>query len=167
MGEDKILVAPDNEVTGKTSSAVLVFSLFLLFLVPGCGMPRIIVLDDSLTPEEHLNLGVAYENKGELDAAAREYRAAAKSLPEGYLYLGNISFRKGEYEEAEDYYRKTIEKDPANADAYNNLAWLFYTEGRNLQEAEDLALRAAELNPAKADVYYDTIEKIRAMKDIR
>jgi tetratricopeptide (TPR) repeat protein len=128
-------------------------------------MPHIIVLDDPLTPEEHLNLGVSYEKNDELDAAAREYRAAAKSIPAAYLYLGNVSFRKGEYAEAEDYYRKAIEKEPANADAYNNLAWLLYTERRSIEEAEGLALRAVELEPAKADLYRDTLEKIRAIKN--
>ena len=167
MGEDEILDARDNEVTGKIPSAIRRFSLLILLLATGCGMPHIIVLDDSLTPEEHLNLGVSYEKNNELEAAVREYLAAAKSLPAAYLYLGNVSFRKEEYAEAEDYYRKAIEKDAANADAYNNLAWLFYTQGRNLEEAEGLALRAVELNPAKADVYRDTLEKIRAVTSSR
>jgi tetratricopeptide (TPR) repeat protein len=165
MGEDKILDSCDNEVTGKTPSAICLFFLLILLLGAGCRMPHIIVLDDPLTPEEHLNLGVSYEKNDELDAAAREYRAAAKSIPAAYLYLGNVSFRKGEYAEAEDYYRKAIEKEPANADAYNNLAWLLYTERRSIEEAEGLALRAVELEPAKADLYRDTLEKIRAIKN--
>jgi tetratricopeptide (TPR) repeat protein len=167
MGEDEILDARDKEVTKNKPSGILLFTLIILLLVEGCGMPRIIVLDDPLTPEEHLNLGVTYEKNNELEAAAREYKAAAKSLPIAYLYLGNVSFGKGEYAEAEDYYRKAVKKDPANADAHNNLAWLYYTQGRNLEEAEGLALRAVELNPAKADMYRDTLEKIRAMKNRR
>jgi hypothetical protein len=34
-----------------------------------------------LSPEEHLNLGVAYENKGELDDALKEYETASKKIP--------------------------------------------------------------------------------------
>ena len=150
---------------GRTHPRVrCLFCLLVLLLATGCRMPHIVVLDDSLTPEEHLNLGVSYENDGELDAAMKEYRTAAKSIPAAYLYMGNVSFKKGEYAEAEGYYREAIEKDPGGADAYNNLAWLFYLQGRNLEEAEGLALRAAELNPAKAELYLDTLEKIRAIK---
>ncbi|OGW38702.1 MAG: hypothetical protein A2Y97_11110, partial [Nitrospirae bacterium RBG_13_39_12] len=90
----------------------------------GCAFPRIIVLDDLLSPEEHLNLGVAYEKNGELDDALKEYEIASKELPAAYLYMGNIYFQKKELDEAEYYYKKTISKDPKNADAYNNLAWL-------------------------------------------
>ena len=126
-----------------------------------CALPRIVVLEDPLTPEEHLNLGVAYEKKGEFENAIREYRLAAKKLPLAYLYLGNVHFQKKELDEAEKYYKKTIRKEPTNADAYNNLAWLYYVRDENLDEAEALALKAMELNSLKAQIYEDTLEKIR------
>ncbi len=135
-----------------------------VLLLTGCSLPRIIVLDDPLSPEEHLNLGVAYENKGELDSAIEEYRVASKKLPVAYLYLGNVYFQKEELDEAERYYRKAIDKDPGNADACNNLAWLYYTKRANLGEAEELALKALTLNPAKKDLYQDTLEKIRELR---
>lgn len=121
-------------------------------------------MKDPLTPEEHLNLGVAYEQKGEYDNAIAEYRLAAKKLPIAYLYLGNAHFQKNELVEAEEYYKKAIKRDPKNADAYNNLAWLYYRKGEKLEEAENLALRAIELNPSKDNIYRDTLEKIREMK---
>ena len=127
----------------------------------GCALPRIIVLDDPLSPEEHLNLGVAYEQNKEFDSALKEYEKASKKLTIAYLYMGNIYFLKNEYSEAESFYKKVIDKDPKNADAYNNLAWLYYTRRENLDEAEDLTLKAIELNPLKRDIYQDTLEKIR------
>ena len=130
----------------------------------GCSLPRIIVLDDPLSPEEHINLGVAYESKGELDSAIKEYEAAARRLPVAYLYLGNVFFQKNDWENAEKYYRISMDKDPGNADTYNNLAWLYYTKRENLGEAEGLILRAMELNPAKRDVYQDTLVKIQTLK---
>ena len=148
------------------------YILQLLFLVAsslavfstGCSFPRIIIIKDPLTPEEHVNLGVAYEKKGELDEAIKEYRLAAKKLPIAYLYLGNVHFQKEEWADAETYYKKAIKKDPQQADAYNNLAWLYCTRGENLDQAENLALKAIELNSSKEPIYRDTLEKIRQKK---
>jgi tetratricopeptide (TPR) repeat protein len=67
-------------------------------------------------------------------------------------------------EDAEKYYRKAIKKNPDNADAYNNLAWLYFTKKENLDEAEKLVLKAIELNPAKKVIYSDTLEKIKSIK---
>lgn len=146
-------------------SAFLMFTLFFLHLcLCGCAVPRIVVFEDPLTPEEHLNLGVAYEKKGELDNAIREYKLAAKKLPVAYLYLGNAHFQKDEVDAAKKYYKKSIEKDPNNADAYNNLAWLYYTKGECLDEAEQLALKALELSSTKKDIFRDTLEKIIELK---
>jgi len=134
-------------------------------LLCACSFPRIIVLDDPLSPEEHLNLGVAYEKKGELDDALKEYEKASKKLPLAYLYMGNIYFQKDEFNEAESCYKKAIRKDPKNADAYNNLAWLYYIKKENLDEAKRLVLKAIELNPQKMNIYQDTLEKIRVLKN--
>lgn len=141
------------------------FLLIPFFLFIGaCAMPRIIVLDDPLSPEEHINLGVTYERKGELDNALKEYKVASGKLPVAYLYIGNIYFQKNELEEAEFYYKKAIQEDPLNADAHNNLAWLYFIMGENLDEAERLAIKAIELNPAKKAIYFDTLEKIKSLK---
>jgi tetratricopeptide (TPR) repeat protein len=142
----------------------MLYALCALLLFSGCSLPRIIILKDPLTPEEHLDLGVAYEQQGEFEPAIKEYTAAAKKLPRAYLYLGNVHFQKKDWREAEGYYKKAIKNDPRNADAYNNLAWVYYTKKENLEQAENLALKALELNPAKGNIYRDTLEKIREMK---
>jgi tetratricopeptide (TPR) repeat protein len=156
------------DVPGFLNSSARLFSLVLalcsLLSWMGCSFPKIIILKDPLTPEEHLNLGVAYEKRGELDAAIKEYKLGAKKLPLGFLYLGNAYFQKQEFDQAQKYYRKAIKGEPGNADAHNNLAWLYYTKKENLDQAENLALKALELNPAKENVYQDTLEKIRQMK---
>ena len=141
---------------------LVTFSSCVLF--SGCTFPRIIVLKDPLSPVEHVNLGVAYEKKGEIDLALKEYKRAAKELPIAYLYIGNVYYQKKDLDKAEKYFKKTIKKDPKNADAYNNLAWLYYTKGRNLEEAERLVLKAIELNSSKVDIYGDTLSKIRELK---
>ncbi|NWG04492.1 MAG: tetratricopeptide repeat protein, partial [Syntrophaceae bacterium] len=140
----------------QTQLYILIIAFAIPLSLVGCSSFRIIVLKDPLTPEEHLNLGVSYEQKGELDPAIKEYRMASKKLPIAYLYLGNAHFQKNELSKAETYYKKAIKKDPKNADAHNNLAWLYYTQRANLAEAERLALKAIELNPVKEEIYRDT-----------
>jgi tetratricopeptide (TPR) repeat protein len=132
--------------------------------IGACAMPKIMVLKDPLAPEEHLDLGVAYEKKGEFDGAIKEYNLAVKKIPLANLYLGNVYFQKGDLGQAEKYYRRAIRKDPGHADAYNNFAWLYYTKKEELGEAEKLALKAMELNPEKNPIYRDTLEKIRELK---
>ena len=126
----------------------------------GCSLPHIVVHDDPLSPAEHLQLGQAYEAKGETEAAAREYELAARHLPAARLYLGNVRFGQGRLDEAESAYRSVIRTVPDNAEAYNNLAWLLFTRKVKLEEAEELAGRAVELEPGRA-AFQDTLEQVR------
>lgn len=137
----------------KASGIILAVFLF------SCSLPRIIILHDPLTPEEHINLGLSYEEKGEFEAALKEYKTASKELPIAWLYIGNLYFKKGQYREAEKAYRKAIKKtsDPR---AFNNLAWLFYTMDKNLEEAELLAVRAVDMMPENKE-FQDTLNKIK------
>ncbi len=168
MEKDKILdSAYQKKVKSlelRVKSFKIVFFLIAFSLLTSCSLPRIIILDDPLSPEEHINLGVAYEKQGEIDNALKEYRLASKKLPLAYLYMGNVYFQKNDFDKAESAYRKAIEKDSQNADAHNNLAWLYYTKKENLNEAEELALKAIELNPSKKEIYQDTLNKIRGAK---
>ena len=164
----QLAVNKDSEIKNLSLVACYLVACLLstayCLLLCACTFPRIIVLDDPLSPEEHLNLGVTYEKKGELDNALKEYKEASKKLPAAYNYIGNIYFQKDEFDMAESYYKKSISKNPKNADAHNNLAWLYFIEEKNLDEAERLSLKAIELNPAKKDIYQDTLEKIRELK---
>ncbi|MDA8086763.1 MAG: tetratricopeptide repeat protein [Nitrospiraceae bacterium] len=155
------MIRPAN--SSRAAKAVL--AVVALVLLSSCAsLPRIIILHDALTPEEHLNLGVAYEKKGDLDAAMKQYRAASKKLPVAYEYMGNVCFGKKDFSQAEKYYKKAIEKDPGNPDAYNNLAWLYYTEKIKMDDALRLATTATSLkvsDPSREALYRDTLKKIR------
>lgn len=137
--------------------AVCAVSAFLF----GCSFPRIIVMEDPLTPEEHIQLGTAYEQKKEYALAAREFEAAAKKEKSARLYLANALFLNDEPDKAESLYRKVLRDEPDNADACNNLAWLLYTRKKNIPEARDLALKAVAMKPREKE-YRDTLEKIEA-----
>ncbi|MBA3036410.1 MAG: tetratricopeptide repeat protein, partial [Desulfobacterium sp.] len=67
------------------------------------------------------------------------------------------------YKEAAKNYKESIRKDPQNADAYNNLAWLYCTKKENLDEAEKLVLKAIKINPSKENIYIDTLDNIKAL----
>ncbi|OGP32995.1 MAG: hypothetical protein A2X88_06180 [Deltaproteobacteria bacterium GWC2_65_14] len=105
----------------------------------GCGrVPRIIVLSDPLSAEEHLDLGVVYERKGELDLAAREYERALrkdKKLVQARINLGNVRMERKEYREAGEEYRKALSLHPGHPGASNNLAWAAILSGTGLEDA--------------------------------
>ena len=113
--------------------------LLALLVAGGCSrVPRIIVLSDPLTAAEHVELGVAYEQKGELDLAQREYERALRK--DGKLYrarvnLGNVFLVRKEYGNAREEYLRALELRPGDADATNNLSWAAIYSGEGIDEA--------------------------------
>jgi tetratricopeptide (TPR) repeat protein len=105
-------------------------------------LPRVVVLHDPLSPEEHVTLGLAYEVEGRAELAAREYDGALKKR-HGYIPaligLGNLAFDRGALNEAEAYYRQALTMAPEHPGANNNLAMLYLAQAQNLDEAERLA----------------------------
>lgn len=147
--------------TAQVLFVAAVLAMFCLGLA-ACALPRITVLGDPLTAEEHLQLGLAYEQDGELDLAEREYEEAAGELPEARYYLGNLAFAREDWDEAERQYEKAVRGLPEDPRPRNNLAWLLYTRGRNLDRAEELARQAVTLaTAAERAEYADTLKKIR------
>jgi len=122
----------------RSPRRVLPFLLVLL-LAGGCSrVPKIIVLEDPLTAAEHVDLGVAYERKGELDLAQREYERALRK--DGKLYrarvnLGNVFLAKKEYGNAREEYLRALELRPGDAEATNNLSWVAIFSGEGIDEA--------------------------------
>ena len=133
--------------------------LFLFFLTTAsCAFPKIIVLNDPLSPEEHINLGLTYEKRGEPKGRLRNIKRRRKTfqLP---ICIWEIYITKKANTLWQGYYRKVIRKKPDVADAYNNLAWMFYRSGTNLKEAEALSQKALDLDPSN-DTYKDTFRAI-------
>jgi len=114
----------------------------LVLLLAGAGgcsrIPKIIVLEDPLTAAEHVELGVAYERKGELDLARREYdRALAKDRKffRARVNLGNVFLAKKEYGKAREEYLRALELKPGDAEATNNLSWAAIFSGEEIDDA--------------------------------
>lgn len=146
--------------------AFLALALALALLAAGCSLPRIVVHDDPLSASERLRLGMAYEAKGDLDAAAGEYGKALHREPLARLYLGNVFYARGDLPEAEAQYRAALERLPGNPEVRNNLAWVLLKRGRSLEEAQGLAEAAVAAAPgeAAASAYRDTLDAIRAAR---
>lgn len=167
-----------NSLKIKKLYLLVLLATCCLLLTTGCALPRIVILNDPLAPEERINLGVAYERRGKIDKAIVEYEKASKKLPVAHLYLGNAYFQKGDLLEAERHYRIAIRKVPGLSDAYNNLAWLYYIKAKDLKlkatdkdenykdllkKAEPLAIRAIEIDPSNKN-YQNTLNKIRELE---
>ena len=140
--------------------------LLLVFLLAGgCSrIPKIIVLEDPLTAAEHVDLGVAYERKGELDLAQREYERALRKDGKSYrarVNLGNIFLAKKEYGKAREEYLLALEPRPGDAEATNNLSWAVLFSGEGIDEA--LArMEAVVSGPGgRQPVFLDTLGVLR------
>ena len=142
---------------------LLIVILFLL-LIAGCAHLGFEDRgEDPLSAREHFTLGSIYEKRGESELALREYKMALNKdshfLP-AITRLGELSYVMGQYGQAERYYRKAIEVAPRNGDLYNNLSWVYLSQGKKLKKAENLILRAMELTPEHKGYYLDTLGAI-------
>ena len=143
------------------SAASCLFRLtsYALLLTSVLSCSHIVILHDPLTAEEHNDLGVTYEHKGEMDAAIREYHAALKKrkdFPTARVNLGNAYFSKKDYPRAEQQYSTVLQADSANTDAGNNLAMVYLETGKHLDQALRLAERCVRLASQNAR-YHDTL----------
>ena len=129
-------------VSGRRTAGDLLPALLLLPLLlalSSCaGVPKIIVLEDPLSPDEHVTLGVAYERKGELDPAAREYERALAKAPAFFrarVNLGNVRLAQQRYGEARKEYLAALDLRPGDPEATNNLAWAAIHSGKDREDA--------------------------------
>lgn len=160
MGEGRILgIAYNTRLKFLTACYAFLGALFFSSCTP---IPKIIILHDPLTVDEHLSLGLSYELKEEFDYAIEEYSKALKAAKKDYrplFYLGNVYYKKKEHGLAESYYRKALRKTSDKGDIHNNLAWV-YIDTAKFEEAEKEVNRALKI---KRDPYYmDTLANIYA-----
>ncbi len=141
-----------------TGWPVIIFVSSLV--LSACSLPRIIVLHDPLSANEHDDLGRSYEAEGKDGPALEQYREALKKDPKhlpSLLLLGDLSFRMKNYDDAASAYAKALALEPGNADVRNNLAWVYIQMGKKLDTAKELVREALDLNPAHRPYYLDTL----------
>ena len=144
-------------------SRLLVLSIWLIFVLASCAMPKIpqiIVIDDPLTAEQHNDLGVAYEEKGDFALAGKEYEKAIKKnrdwvIP--YLNLGHLYYRQDKLDQAERALREGLRVKGDHPDLLNNLAWILMEKGQ-LKDAKALIDKAIAIEDKEE--YQDTRREI-------
>ncbi|MRR37981.1 tetratricopeptide repeat protein [bacterium] len=150
------------DTTGISLFKQFILALIIL-VVASCAMPKIpqiIVIDDPLTAEQHNDLGVAYEEKGDFALAGKEYEKAIKKnrdwvIP--YLNLGHLYYRQDKLDQAEKALREGLRVKGDHPDVLNNLAWVLMEKGQ-LKEAKTLIDKAIAIEDKEE--YRDTREEI-------
>jgi Flp pilus assembly protein TadD len=142
---------------------ILIAAMIILILTQACAMPKIpkiIVIDDPLTAEQHNDLGVAYEQKGEFDLAGKEFEKAIKMNKDWvipYLNLGHLYYRQDKLDQAETTLRQGLRIKGDHPDLLNNLAWVLMEKGQ-LMEAKTLIDKAIAVE--NKEEYQDTRQEI-------
>lgn len=134
--------------------------LVALLFLESCSLPRIFILKDPLTTEEHNKLGEIYASQGKDDLAAQQYQEALEKDPDSVstlLLLGDLSFRREKYPDAEAAYKKAIQLRSRNGDVYNNLCWVYLQQNVKAEACEDLIRTAITLTPEHRGYYLDTL----------
>jgi tetratricopeptide (TPR) repeat protein len=76
------------------------------------------------TSQIHNDLGIAYAERGLLDAAIAEFRRALDLDPDSaqtHWHLGAALAQRGAFDEAEAHLRTSVQRDPTNVDAKHDL----------------------------------------------
>jgi superkiller protein 3 len=84
------------------------------------------------------------------EAAAAIYKgliAQDKTNDHYYFMLGEVYYEAKQFADAEAAFRKAIELNENNVDAYNNLGYMFAENNMSLDEAQKLIEKALELHP--------------------
>lgn len=123
-------------------------------------MPKIVVIDDPLTAQQHNDLGVAYEEKGDFVLAGKEYEKAIKKnrdwvIP--YLNLGHLYYRQDKLDQAERALREGLRVKGDHPDLLNNLAWVLMEKG---QYEQATALIDKAITKEDKEEYRDTRREI-------
>jgi len=137
-----------------------------LLLVPGCALltPR---PADPLSADERNDLGVAYQARGELDLAIRQYRQALAlrpGWPQALVNLGNAQLERGDVEAAITAYEQALANAPDDPAVQNNLAWALLQHPTRWPDAEPLIRRALGRSPTPRAYYLDTLGVLHLRK---
>lgn len=120
-----------------------------------------------LTPEEELALATFWHRRGDFGKALHLYIKVATSLKDRRLRafaLNNaarLHYHQDSLDEAKSLLERAVAEDKTFAPALNNLAFLIYRTGGDLNRALELVEEALELDPANRKEYEQTLRQIK------
>lgn len=129
------------------------------------GFATILITPGTTDPDAFstLRYAVALENDGRLEESAVIYTQLLLKQPDlaiAWINLGNVHRQSGRPDAAEEDYRTALDIEPEAVDALNNLAWLLFEEGGDLEEAERLARQAVAGGGPDPYLAQDTLGQI-------
>jgi superkiller protein 3 len=123
--------------------------------------------------EAYNNLGIIYQEAGDLDRALQVYRKATEINPQyekAYNNLGILLLLKGRLEEATEAFQKALTINPNNVESLINLGVLFRKQGQSDRGIE-FYQKALVINPLRGETHYnigllyDEIENVELAVD--
>jgi tetratricopeptide (TPR) repeat protein len=93
-----------------------------------------------------------------LEEALHEAELNASEMANAHFYFdyGATAEQAGLYEKAADLFKKSIDLDPANAEAYNYLGFMWADHNLHLEEAAEMINRALQIDPNNG-AYLDSL----------
>ncbi len=148
-----------------------IFLVVTCVFLSACSIPRIVVLSDPLTAQEHNDLGVSYELMGETELALKEYELAFKQdrkWDQPLVNYGNVHAGLENWDAAQSSYQNALKRNPQNPEAMNNLAYVLLKQDQS-DDALVWSGRAVEIQPdnphflnTHAQAYYKTGNPVMA-----
>ncbi|MCJ7542423.1 MAG: PA2778 family cysteine peptidase [Desulfobacterales bacterium] len=112
-----------------------------------------------------LNALLGLEEARQFRFAIDGYHTALTQWPKNltaHIGIGNCYYALGELENAEEALRKAIRYHPKSGPVFNNLAQIFFEQGRK-QDALAAAKKAVSLGGPMSSVYQKTLEEIEGL----
>ena len=107
--------------------------------------------------EAYNNLGIIYQEAGDLDRAFQVYQKATEINPQyekAYNNLGIILHLKGRLEEATAAFQKALILNPNNVESLINLGVLFRKQGQS-DKGIEFYQKALAINPLRGETHYN------------
>ncbi len=121
-----------------------------------------------LTVEQAIELALAIQQRGRLDAAEEIYRRVLAAVPDqvdALHFLGICRHHRGEHDEGLALVRRALELAPDNVDVRNNLGNMLSSRGR-FEEAEAAFRQVLERAPDYVNAHANLGSVLRRRRDL-
>ncbi|KPK28219.1 MAG: hypothetical protein AMJ61_03210 [Desulfobacterales bacterium SG8_35_2] len=162
-----LLVSRLSELKPQAAKGLLTAVLVLACFYSVATVKRNMVWKDKMTlwtdtvkksPEgvlPHMQLGIAYNEQGDIAKALAQFQAALQINPDfadAYTNIGLLYIRLGQVQQALEYYQNALQLKPASPEAHNNIG-VAYVRLEMLDKAVASFQESLRLNSQQPGVY--------------